>query len=170
MRLALFQPDMPQNAAALIRLAACLDLAVDVIEPTGFLWDDRRLRRVAMDYLNHVPLRRHADWSAFAAAEGVRGTRRVLLSDRAALPYTAFRYDETDVLVLGRESAGVPDWLHDTVEARVRVPMNPGVRSLNVVTAAAMVAGEALRQTGGFAVDPPDGVGRDRGETQTPHT
>ncbi len=151
MRLALYQPDLPQNTAALIRLAACLGVPVEVIEPAGFLWDDRRLRRVAMDYPDLVSVRRHADWPTFLAADGVAPARRVLLSTRAATPYADFAFRADDVLVLGRESAGAPDWLHQAVGARVRVPMAAGARSLNVVAAAAMVAGEALRQTGGFA-------------------
>jgi tRNA (cytidine/uridine-2'-O-)-methyltransferase len=150
MRIALYQPDMPQNAAALIRLAACLGLSVEVIEPCGFLWDDRRLRRVGMDYLDRVALRRHRSWEAFRTAEGLAGARRLLLTTAADQPYTAFAFRPDDVLILGRESAGVPEAVHADVNARLGIPMAAGARSLNVVVAAAMVAGEALRQTDGF--------------------
>lgn len=150
MRIALYQPDMPQNTAALIRLAACLGLSVEVIEPCGFLWDDRRLRRVGMDYLDRVALRRHRSWIAFQAAADLTGARRLLLTTAADQPYTAFAFRPDDVLILGRESGGVPDAVHADVDARLGIPMAAGARSLNVVVAAAMVAGEALRQTAGF--------------------
>ncbi|MQX37028.1 tRNA (cytidine(34)-2'-O)-methyltransferase [Roseospira navarrensis] len=157
MRLALFQPDIPQNAAAAIRLATGLGLAVEVVEPCGFLWDDRRLRRVGMDYLAVTPPRRHPDWAAFRAAPGVAGRRVVLLTTRATVSYTAAAYRPDDILLLGRESAGVPDDIHAAADLRVGIPMAAGARSLNVVTAAAMVAGEALRQTDGWpAVPDPD--------------
>lgn len=145
MRLALYQPDIPQNTAAAIRLAACLGVAVDVIEPCGFQFDDKRLRRVGMDYLAHADIVRHAEWSRFCDA--VPG-RTVLLSTRASTVYTAFRFTTTDTLLAGRESAGVPPDVHAAVSASVRIPLRPGLRSLNVVTALAMVLGEACRQTG----------------------
>ncbi|BBK40765.1 tRNA (cytidine(34)-2'-O)-methyltransferase [Allostella vacuolata] len=147
MRIALFQPDIPQNAGAIIRLAACLGVAVDLIEPFGFVWSDARLRRAGMDYLAHADVARHPSWRAFrAAGHG----RLVLLTRHAALPYTGFAFAPADVLLLGRESAGVPDEVHAAADARVTVPLRPGLRSMNVATAAAMVLGEALRQTGGF--------------------
>lgn len=144
MRLALYEPDIPQNCGTLLRLGACLSVPVDVIEPCGFLLDDKRLRRAGMDYLEMATLRRHASWEDFAAA---RQGRLVLLTTRADLAYTAFAFRADDILLLGRESAGVPPAVHQTVEARVAIPMRAGARSLNIALAAAMVLGEALRQT-----------------------
>jgi tRNA (cytidine/uridine-2'-O-)-methyltransferase len=145
MRLALYQPDIPQNAGALARLAACLGVGMDVIEPCGFQFSDAGFKRAGMDYLERAEIVRHESWDTFRArAHG----RLVLLTTKAALPYTAFRFLETDVLLLGRESAGVPDDVHATVDARVVVPMRAGARSLNVALAGAIVLGEALRQTG----------------------
>lgn len=146
MRIAIYQPDIPQNAGTLLRTAACLRLGVDVIEPCGFLWDDRKLRRSGMDYLDEVEVVRHVTWQAFRAVRKP-GSRVVLLTTRGAVPYTDFVYRPDDVLLLGRESAGVPDDVHEEVEARVTIPLRPGLRSLNVAVAAAMVIGEALRQT-----------------------
>ena len=146
MRLALYQPDIPQNTGTILRLAACLDLAVDLIEPCGFVLDDRRLRRAGMDYLDRVRLTRHSSWAAFLAARQA-GARVVLLTTRAQTPYTAFSFAARDVLLLGSEGAGVPEEVHAAADARVRVPQAAGTRSLNVAVAAAMVAGEALRQT-----------------------
>lgn len=147
MRLALFQPDIPQNTGALLRLAGCLGLGVDLIEPAGFVLSDRRLRRAGMDYLDLAPLTRHASWDAFLAA---RAGRLVLLTTRAETSFTGFAYAASDILLLGRESAGVPNAVHECADARIRVPMVPEARSLNVALAAAMVLSEALRQTDGF--------------------
>jgi len=143
-RLALYQPDIPQNAGTLIRLGACLGVPIDIIEPCGFLLDDRRLRRSVMDYADGADVTRHISWSAFQAW---RPGRLVLLSTKAALPYTDFAFRPDDVLMVGRESSGVPDEVHAGADARVLIPMRPGARSLNVALAAAMVLGEALRQT-----------------------
>ena len=147
MRLALFEPDIPQNAGTLLRLGACLGVAVDIIEPCGFLITDKGLRRAGMDYLELANYRRHDSWAAFAAQ---RQGRLVLLSSKASHPYTEFVFAPDDVLLLGRESAGVPDSMRDAADARLRIPLMPGLRSLNVAVAAAMVLGEALRQTEGF--------------------
>ena len=147
MRLALYEPDIPQNCGTLLRLAACLGLAVDIIEPCGFLWDDRRLRRAGMDYLAHVEVRRHPSWMAFRES---LGGRLVLLTTLADQSYAAFRFLDSDSLLLGRESAGVPQEVHGAANVRLRIPMRPGLRSINVALAAAMVLGEALRQTHGF--------------------
>jgi len=152
LRLALYQPDMPTNTGALLRLGACLGVGLDIIEPCGFIWDDKRLRRVAMDYIERVAFARHADWAAFRAASGAR--RLVLLTTKAAVPYTAFAFRGDDILLTGRESAGVPDDVHAACDARVVIPMAEGLRSLNVASAAAMALGEALRQTGPI---PPEG-------------
>ena len=148
MRLALFQPDIPQNTGTLLRFAACMDLAVDIIEPCGFLLDDRRLRRAGMDYLDNVALTRHDSWDRFAESFDRSGARLVLLTTRGATPYVDYAFDSKDILLLGRESAGVPPEIHEAAHARLLIPMVDGVRSLNVALAAAMVAGEALRQTG----------------------
>jgi tRNA (cytidine/uridine-2'-O-)-methyltransferase len=148
MRLVLYQPDIPQNAGALLRLAACLGVAVDIVEPCGFIFDDRRLRRAGMDYLGAVELVRHAGWESYRAVR--QGSRLVLLTTRAATAYVDFAFRADDRLLLGRESAGVPADVHAAADARLKVPMRPGMRSLNVALAAAIVLGEALRQTGGL--------------------
>ena len=145
MRLVLFQPDIPQNTGAMMRLAACLGVGLDLIEPCGFILDDRRLRRAGMDYLEQVNLIRHASWDAFLTAR--RGQRLVLLSTRARRCYTDFAFRPDDLLLVGRESAGVPETVHEAASAAILVPMHPPARSLNVALAAAMVLGEALRQT-----------------------
>jgi tRNA (cytidine/uridine-2'-O-)-methyltransferase len=146
MRLALYQPDIPQNTGSMLRLAACFGVAVDLIEPCGFVWSDRRLRRAGMDYLAGVALTRHASWSAFQTG-GRHPGRLILLTTRGETPYTNFRFDDSDTLAVGRESAGVPAEVHDAAEARVVIPMVAGARSLNVALAASIVLSEALRQT-----------------------
>ncbi len=152
LRLAFFEPDRPHNLGMALRLGACLGVPLDVVEPCGFPLDDRRIREGSLDYAGRgVAWRRHAslgDFLAFLRAAGQR--RLVLLSTRAVLPYHRAVYRGDDVLMLGRESAGVPDAVHDLADLRVRVPLRPGLRSLNVATAAAVVLGEALRQTGGL--------------------
>jgi tRNA (cytidine/uridine-2'-O-)-methyltransferase len=147
MRLALFEPDIPQNAGALIRLGACLGVSVDIIEPCGFLFDDARLKRAGMDYLELATVVRHASWEAFARATA---GRMVLLTTKVTQSYIDFCFTPDDVLILGRESAGVPEHVHEAAAARLLIPMKEGLRSLNVALAAAMVLGEALRQTKGF--------------------
>ena len=151
MRLALFQPDIPQNTGALFRLGACLGTPIDVVEPCGFVLTDQRLRRTVMDYMTHVDWQRHSSWSAFLR-ERATDQRLVLLTTRATVTHTAFAFHPDDTLVLGRESAGVPDDVRADCAAAVRVPLAPGTRSLNVVTAAAIVLAEALRQTNGFSL------------------
>jgi tRNA (cytidine/uridine-2'-O-)-methyltransferase len=148
MRLALFQPDIPQNLGGSIRLAACLWVGLDVIEPCGFPLSDRALKRAALDYAAEADIARHDSWEAFLAARSPR--RLVLFTTRAAQPLHGFRFDPEDVLLFGRESAGVPDDVHAAAHARLVIPIRPQTRSLNVVTAAAMALGEALRQTRGF--------------------
>jgi tRNA (cytidine/uridine-2'-O-)-methyltransferase len=147
LRLALFQPDIPQNTGALLRLAACFAIGVDLIEPLGFLLDDRRLKRAALDYATLTAVRRHASWSAFVAASDP-AARLVLLTTHGDMPLPRFAFAADDTLLLGRESAGVPDFVHEAAAARVRVPLAPGARSLNVAMAGAMALYEALRQTG----------------------
>lgn len=147
MRLALYQPDIPQNTGTMLRLAACMGLSVDIIEPCGFVLDDKRLRRAGMDYLEGVDLTRHASWERFLEQPP---ERIVLLTTQADRPYTGFDFALGDCLLLGRESAGVPAEVHARADARIVVPMRPGLRSLNVAVCAAMAVGEALRQIDGF--------------------
>jgi tRNA (cytidine/uridine-2'-O-)-methyltransferase len=148
MRLALFEPDIPQNTGAILRLAACLGAGVDVIEPCGFVWSDRHLRRAGMDYIDQVRLVRHPSWRAFLAARGPQAGRLVLLTTApGSAGLWSFRFEPDDTLILGRESAGVTDAVRDAAQAAVRIPMRPGARSLNVALAAALAIGEALRQT-----------------------
>ena len=147
MRLALFQPDIAPNAGTLIRLGACLGVAIDIIEPCGFVLSDARFRRAGMDYLEMASVPRHVSWEAF---RGALNGRLVLLTSKGSDPYTGFAFKPEDTLLLGRESAGVPDDVHASVDARLRIPLKPGLRSLNVAQAGAMVLGEALRQTKGF--------------------
>lgn len=149
MRLALYEPDIPPNLGTLIRLGACLGVALDVIEPCGFPWDDRDLKRAAMDYGALGEVARHSCWESFATSRPA-DARIVLLTTRAAEPFTRFAFQSSDILLLGRESAGVPDAVHEAADARILVPMRPPARSLNVALAGAMVLSEALRQTNGF--------------------
>ncbi|HUZ91013.1 MAG TPA: TrmH family RNA methyltransferase [Methylocella sp.] len=146
---ALYQPDIPQNAGTILRMCACLGLAAAIIEPAGFLTSDKHFRRAGMDYLAHVEIARYPHWAAFDTWRRANGRRLVLLSTKASLPYTAFRYLRGDILLVGRESAGVPKDVHDSADARLVIPLRPPMRSLNVAVAAAMVAGEATRQLGG---------------------
>ena len=148
LRLALFQPDIPQNTGTMLRMAACLGLAADIIEPAGFPISDRAFRRAGMDYLGQLPIERHLSWVHFAASLQKTGARPVLLTTKAATSHLEFRFEPGDVLIVGRESAGVPQAVHDYVSHRLRVPMREGLRSLNVAIAAAIVCGEALRQLG----------------------
>ena len=150
MRLALYQPDIPQNAGTMLRLAACLGVPVDVIGPAGFDMTDRNLRRAGLDYLAHVEIERHVSFEAFQALRQQRApvSRLVLLTTRGSIAHHAFTFQPGDTLLIGRESAGVPDGVHAVVDARVRIPMRPSLRSLNVAVSAAIVLGEALRQTG----------------------
>lgn len=152
MRIALYQPDIPQNTGTILRLAACLSVDVDVILPAGFDLTDRALRRAGLDYLEHVRLTRHVDWASFRAATRDAGRRLVLLTTKAQKRHVGFAYGTRDVLLLGRESAGVPEHVHAACDESVCIPMITGVRSLNVAVAAAMVLGEALRQTEGYPV------------------
>jgi tRNA (cytidine/uridine-2'-O-)-methyltransferase len=149
MRLALFEPDIPQNLGAFIRLAACLGVPLDIIEPCGFPVDDKRIRRAAMDYYDHASLMRHASWAAFRRAH--TAGRLVLLTTSGATPLPDVTFQADDTLLLGRESAGVPAEVHAAANLSVRIPLKKGLRSLNVALAAAMVLGEALRQTNGYA-------------------
>lgn len=149
MRLALFEPDIPQNTGALLRLAACFDVAVDLIGPLGFLLDDRRLRRAALDYGEMAALRRHESWQAFMT-ERERSSRLVLMTTAGTVPLQHFAFAADDTILLGRESAGVPEKVHRAAAARIVIPLRRGARSLNVAMAGAIALAEALRQTGLF--------------------
>ncbi|MDH7799433.1 MULTISPECIES: tRNA (cytidine(34)-2'-O)-methyltransferase [unclassified Beijerinckia] len=147
--LALFQPDIPQNCGTMLRTCACLGADAAIIEPAGFPVSDRHFRRSSMDYLDHVAIERHVSWTAFEAWRAEKGRRLVLLTTRAAVSYTDFTFSPGDILLVGRESLGVPDEVHQAADAAVLIPVRPGMRSLNVAVSAAMVLGEALRQLEG---------------------
>lgn len=149
-RLILYQPDIPQNAGTLLRLAACLNLEVEVVEPCGFLWDDRRMRRAGMDYLDGVSVRRHLSFDAFDGERRAAGRRLVLLTTAGDRRLDRFSFTPADVIMVGRESAGVPPEVMARSDCRLRIPMAPGLRSLNVALAATLAVGAALQQLGGF--------------------
>ena len=148
MQLALYEPDIPQNTGTILRLCACLGVAAHLIEPAGFPITDRHFRRSGMDYLDQVKIERHASFAAFDEWRRREGMRLVLFSTRAATPYLEHAFAPADILMFGRESAGVPDHVQAAADARLLIPMQPGLRSINVAMAAAMALGEALRQTG----------------------
>lgn len=154
-RLALYQPDIPQNAGTIARLCACLGVPLDMIEPAGFDMSDRNFRRAGMDYLERAAITRHASFEAFDACRRERGARLVLATTRGAVAHAAFAYRPGDILLLGRESAGVPEAVHAAADARIVIPVRPGLRSLNVAVAAGIVAAEALRQLEAFPAVPP---------------
>jgi len=151
MQIALFQPDIPQNTGTILRLCACLDVAAHIIEPAGFPVSDRHFRRAGMDYLDQVTITRHDSWSKFEEWRRETASRLVLFTTKAAGSYLDYRYDQSDILLFGRESAGVPDEVAGVADARLLIPIKPGLRSLNVAMAAAMALGEALRQTNASA-------------------
>ena len=151
MPIALFEPDIPQNTGTILRLAACFGIEAHLIEPAGFPTSDRAFRRAGMDYLDAVKLVRHPSWDAFAQWRVSADARLVLFTTRATTSYLDHRYEPRDILLFGRESAGVPDHVHAAADVRLRIPMQAGLRSLNVAMTCAMAVGEALRQTGGFA-------------------
>ncbi|MCD1263333.1 tRNA methyltransferase [Shinella sp. AETb1-6] len=148
LRIALYQPDIAGNTGTMLRFAACMGLSVDIIEPAGFDISDRSLKRAGMDYLAAVTLTRHVSWDRFEDWRNETGRRLILASTKAAGLYTDFAYRPDDILLFGRESAGVPDHVHDIADGRVLIPMVEGQRSINVALSAAMICGEALRQTG----------------------
>ncbi len=153
MRLALFQPDIPQNTGTLLRLGACLDLPLDIIEPCGFILNEKAMRRAGMDYLELAQYRRHNSWADFLEYRQTHSReygRIVLLTTHASQPYTEFSFRPDDIILMGRESAGVPQEVHELADARLLIPMTPHARSINVAVSAVMVIGEALRQTGMF--------------------
>jgi tRNA (cytidine/uridine-2'-O-)-methyltransferase len=148
MQIALFQPDIPQNTGTVLRLCGCLNVAAHIIEPAGFATSDRRFRRAGMDYLDEVTLMRHDSWTKFEQWRHAGGYRLILFTTRGTTPYLDFRYQASDILLFGRESAGVTDEVMAATDARLVIPVKPSLRSLNVAVAAAMAVGEALRQTG----------------------
>ena len=148
LRVALFEPDIPQNTAALLRTCGCLGVACEIIEPCGFIFSSKHMRRIGMDYLDKVALTHHKDWETFQSH--YRGDRRVLLTTKVTTPYTGFTFRAGDMLVMGRESAGAPDFVHAEVDERLTIPMMLGMRSLNISVSAAIVMAEALRQLDAF--------------------
>jgi len=147
MRIALFQPDIPQNTGTILRLCACLNVEAHIIEPAGFPVSDRHFRRAGMDYLDHVTITRHDSWSKFEQWRNDKRYRLILFTTKASRSYLDYRYGAADILLFGRESAGVPDEVALAADARLVIPIQPGMRSLNVAVTAAMALGEALRQT-----------------------
>jgi tRNA (cytidine/uridine-2'-O-)-methyltransferase len=147
MRILLYQPDIPQNVGAIMRLCACFGVKLEVVEPCGFAWDERKIRRSGMDYIGNVDIVRHASWEAYRKQQA---TRLVLLTTKGEVPYHRFAFAPSDTLVLGRESAGVPESVHAACDARVIIPLAQGMRSLNVAQAAAIALAEGLRQTSGL--------------------
>ncbi|MDH5187717.1 MAG: tRNA (cytidine(34)-2'-O)-methyltransferase [Rhodospirillaceae bacterium] len=147
MKIALFQPDIPQNTGTIIRTAACLDVGVDLIEPLGFVLTDKHLKRAGMDYLDMAHVERHSSWQAFMAKHEIGNTKLVLLTTSGDTPYTNFKFSPSDTILLGSEGSGVPDYVHENTDARLVIPMAGKTRSLNVAIACSMVLGEALRQT-----------------------
>ena len=147
MQIALYQPDIPQNTGTILRLCACMDVAAHIIEPAGFAVSDRNFRRAGMDYLDQVNWIRHDSWARFEDWRREGGHRLLLFTTKGATPYLDFRYQASDILLLGRETAGVPQAVAEAADARLVIPIRPGLRSLNVAVAAAMALGEALRQT-----------------------
>ncbi|MBB4063382.1 tRNA (cytidine(34)-2'-O)-methyltransferase [Gellertiella hungarica] len=151
LRIALYQPDIPGNTGTILRLAACLGFKVDIIEPAGFDLSDRNLKRSGMDYLAMASLTRHVTFDRFDESVRASGRRLILASTKASVPYADFRFEAQDVILFGRESAGVPEAVHQRADARVLIPMMQGQRSINLAVSVGMIVGEALRQTGGFA-------------------
>ncbi len=148
LRIALYEPEIAGNVGAVLRLGACLGVAVDLIEPLGFAWDDARVRRTAMDYIDHVSVTRHPDWAAFQASIG--DARLVLLTTKGSISAYDFSFRSDDILLFGKESAGAPPHVHAACTGRIRLPMRAEVRSMNLAMSAGLAVGEALRQTGGL--------------------
>ena len=146
MRIALFEPDIPQNTGNIFRLSACLGIPVDIIEPTGFIFDDKRFKRALMDYIKFINYKRHLDWKEFYQWSQENNFRLVLLTTKSKTKYTNFNFSELDIIIFGIESAGVPDYVHNQVHERLTIPMQKGLRSLNISSSVAMVMGEASRQ------------------------
>ena len=147
MRVALYQPDIPQNTGNIFRLGACLGVSVDIIEPTGFIFDDKKFKRSAMDYIDHIDYKKHIDWQQFYDWSQEKKYRLILMTTKARQSFYEFEFHSSDILLFGRESAGVPDNIHQIVDHRLTIPMKEGVRSINLSSSVALVLGEGLRQT-----------------------
>ena len=147
MRIALYQPDIPQNTGNIFRLGACLGVSVDIIEPTGFIFDDKKFKRSAMDYIDYIDYKRHIDWQHFYDWSQGKKYRLILMTTKAQQSFYEFEFHSSDILLFGRESAGVPDNIHQIVSHRLTIPMKKGVRSINLSSPVALVLGEGLRQT-----------------------
>lgn len=146
MKIALYQPDIPQNCGAMIRLCACMGVELDIIEPCGFIWNKNKIRKSALDYYDKIPISRHESWNKFF--DLYQGQRRIILmTTKSEAPYTSFTFQKDDILLAGRESAGVPEEVHNAVDDTIHIPMQNGLRSLNIVNATSMILGEAIRQT-----------------------
>ena len=150
MRIALYQPDIPQNTGNIFRLGACLGVPVDVIEPTGFIFDDKKFKRSAMDYINHLNYKRHLDWEHFLKWVKDNQGRLILMTTKSEKSYYTFKFQPSDILLFGRESAGVPNDVHDIADHRLTIPMKNEVRSINLSSSVALVIGEGLRQINGI--------------------
>ena len=146
MRIALYQPDIPQNSGNILRLGACLGVSIDIIEPTGYVFDDKRFKRSSMDYINHIDYKRHIDWEAFFNWSKKNNFRLILLTTKVDKKYYDYNFKNNDILIFGRESAGVSEIVHSNVDEQMTIPMKKGMRSINVSSAVALVAGEACRQ------------------------
>ena len=146
MRIALFEPDIPQNTGNIFRLGACLGIEVDIIEPTGYVFDDKRFKRSSMDYIEHIKYRRHLDWNEFYEWSKKNNSRLILLTTKSKKKYTEYQFQDNDILLFGRESAGVPKDVHDIVNEQLTIPMKKNMRSINVSSSVALVTGEACRQ------------------------
>ena len=147
MRIALYQPDIPQNTGNIFRLGACLGISVDIIEPTGFIFDDKKFKRSAMDYINHIDFKRHIDWKHFYNWAQKSKFRLILMTTKSKQSFYNFEFHSSDILLFGRESSGVPNNVHEIVDQRLTIPMKEGVRSINLSSSVALVLGEGLRQT-----------------------
>ena len=145
--IALYQPDIPQNTGNIFRLGACLGVSIDIIEPTGFIFDDKKFKRSAMDYIDHLNYKRHIDWQHFYDWSLEKKYRLILMTTKARQSFYEFEFHSSDILLFGRESAGVPDNIHQLVNHRLTIPMKKGVRSINLSSSVALVLGEGLRQT-----------------------
>ena len=152
MRIALYQPDIPQNTGNIFRLAACLGVSVDVIEPAGFVFDDKRLQRSLMDYIDYLDYKRHVDWETFYQWSKTHNYKLILLTTKSQKKYYEYKYNNNDILLFGRESAGVPEDIHKSVDERLTIPMANGLRSINVSSSVALVTGEACKQLGLFPI------------------
>ena len=146
MRIALFEPDIPQNTGNILRLSACLGIPVDIIEPTGFIFDDKRFKRALMDYIKFINYKKHLDWKEFYQWSQENKFRLVLLTTKSKTNYTSFNFSELDIIIFGRESAGVPDYVHNQVNERLTIPIQKGLRSINISSSVAMVVGEVSSQ------------------------